>query len=154
MAAPGLQLFPQDPLVSPAQSPAGWAGSCFLPWLCPALGYNRAVWASGSGLAESRGWGCCLMLIALFYSLILPTFIPTAVSLQDLFSLVWVTISSILGCPVWFFPRVYFCVAATRSNFSTVCCLFWTCRSFLLQFSYRTLFKNNRFVYFYWLWPK
>lgn len=55
------------------------------------------------------------MLIALSYSLILPTFIPTAVSLQDILSLVWVMISSILGCPVWFFPRVYFCVAATRS---------------------------------------
>lgn len=63
----------------------------------------------------------------------------TSVSQPDLLSSASV-IFSFLGCPLWFFPRVYFCVATTTANFSPVSCLFWTCT---LQVSYGTLSKNT-----------
>lgn len=116
------------PIVSAAQSVAGWASSCSSPWLCAAPEYDREMWEYLVVVLPDFAGGSVLSITH-----------RTSVSQPDLLSSASV-IFSFLGCPLWFFPRVYFCMATTTANFSPVSCLFWTC---ILQVSYGALSKNT-----------
>lgn len=123
----------------------GWAGSRLSPWLWVAPGYNRKSWEhlgvilpSDKSRDSVPGLTLTAQLVARSLSPSLPLQCETAERRLSLGSVM--VISSFLGCPMWFIPNLYFCVATTRHNFSTGSCLFWTDT---WQVSYTTLFKNT-----------